>query len=827
MANSLVDSGDKFVSNYNEKVRKQRETFSQIDSAMAILEKLPDFVDTTMDVLNANSFTYSDSPLGFLFNLIHVLGVDEETLKKWIVELLTKVLPAVEIGVKASLLANLKSLISCNSDPRIPLYLRKKVSNSVYTDILSEEYNDRGININVDAIDPWGLLDLTPFDEPGQNYYFGTEESEEKYFYSNDEIKRYDNFNERVAKLVRANDFNAFLWYVIHKGNKQTPIMVTISGGQFRWPELSDEVYSVSDENNKAKDHFMGVTKLICASGSNIIPGTTLANTSDPNTIAICIDSSHADDGTVTANTLVSVSSDWFSCNWYVDKSNYYGSNLGIKKKTQRDYSKEKAICNLRYCRQTDYKGNIIPNTPYNLRFSILPKPYVLTPSLYKETLGSNEGRLHVQWRPIRLLFNANGEPDQKGKYSLISERYGLQPTLKNEQAIGDYLTYDVYGITNGNVHVLGGRLVINSKTGAYELKGPNGSGEPNLNTILVECYPGLTVYEFNYDYIMGMKLFDPKVVCQRIFDNASNPMYDAFFGLSLNRLKDKNKYPYLSGKQRVIEIVREILEEDEDEINDCFYSFSNEQYDEMLKRTEEIRYRQLPYTQGYNNGEMADFSLVNQILADYPETGTLEEQKTVIKNAIDAACATLDNTITDVALADSSTVKVDFLTNILQQLVAAVVDAVLSPKVLMLLMVNKYLMEGEEGVEAFGTRELMQMMNNVVKSLVREVRDLIMQKLLDYIIEYLTPLALQLQAKITSEQFAAYMAVIKLLTAYFNKGVEVVTRASSILSAILSRFKKKHNKDTEIDLPSILDDINYADIYPTEKDNEPKLNNC
>lgn len=824
MANSLVDSGNKFVSNYNEKVRKQRETFSQIDSAMAILEKLPDFVDTTMDVLNANSFTYSDSPLGFLFNLIHVLGVDEETLKEWIVELLTKVLPTVEIGVKASLLANLKSLISCNSDPRIPLYLRKKVSDSVYTDILSEEYDDRGININVDAIDPWGLLDLTPFDEPGKNYYFGTDESEEKYFYLNDEIKRYDNFNERVAKLVRADDFNAFLWYVIHKGNKQAPIVVTISNGGFIYNEKE---YKVSDEKNNPKRHFMGVTKLTCTDGSNIIPGTTLANTIDPNTIAICIGSSHTSDGTVTANTLVSVSSDWFSCNWYVDKSNYYGSNLGIKDKKKRDYSKEKAICNIRYCRQTDYKGDIIPNTPYNLKFSILPKPYILTTSMYKETLGSNEGRLHVQWRPIRLLFNANGEPDQKGKYSLISERYDLQPTLSNMQAIGDYITYDVYGITNDDVHINGGRLVINSKTGSYELKGPNGSGEPILDAILVECYPGLTVYEFNYDYIMGMKLFDPKVVCQRIFDNSSNPMYDAFFGLSLNRIKDKNKYPYLSGKQRVIEIVREIIEEDEDEINDCFYRFSNEQYDEMLKRTEEIRYRQLPYTQGYNNGEMADFSLVNQILEEYPETGTLEEQKTVIKNAIDAACATLDNTITDVALADSSTVKVDFLTNVLQQLVAAVVDAVLSPKVLMLLVVNKYLMEGEEGVEAFGTRELMQIMNNVVKSLIREVRDLIMQKLLDYIIKYLTPLALQLQAKITSEQFAAYMAIIKLLTAYFNKGVEVVTRASSILSAILSRFKKKHNKDTEIDLPSILDDINYADIYPTEKDNEPKLNDC
>ena len=40
MANSLIDgNGNLNVKNYNEKVRKQRETFSRIDAAMAILEK--------------------------------------------------------------------------------------------------------------------------------------------------------------------------------------------------------------------------------------------------------------------------------------------------------------------------------------------------------------------------------------------------------------------------------------------------------------------------------------------------------------------------------------------------------------------------------------------------------------------------------------------------------------------------------------------------------------------------------------------------------------------------------------------------------------------
>jgi hypothetical protein len=171
MANSLIDGDGKLnVKNYNEKVRKQQEIFGKIDSAMATLELLPAFSESIL------KRPYSVSPLGLLFNIIKVLGVSEETLKEWIVEILVYVLPTVEIGIKASLLANIKSLISCNADPRIPLRFRKKASRSVYTSILTNVENagnKRGIDINIDAIDPEGLLDLSPFTEPGLTYYFG------------------------------------------------------------------------------------------------------------------------------------------------------------------------------------------------------------------------------------------------------------------------------------------------------------------------------------------------------------------------------------------------------------------------------------------------------------------------------------------------------------------------------------------------------------------------------------------------------------------------------------------------------------------------------
>ena len=77
-------------------------------------------------------------------------------------------------------------------------------------------------------------------------------------------------------------------------------------------------------------------------------------------------------------------------------------------------------------------------------------------------------------------------------------------------------------------------------------------------------------------------------------------------------------------------------------------------------------------------------------------------------------------------------------------------------------------------------------------------------------------------------------MAIIKLLLSSFNKGVETVSRVSSVISSMNSIIKDrlgdvgKYGDITEIDLPSILDNVNYADIYPSEnKDKEPTLNNC
>lgn len=791
MANNLIDKGGKLNrDNYRKKVEKQQETFAKIDAAMAILEKMPELIDVGLDFLNADSFTFATNPMEFLFNILKTLGVEEDELKEWLTETLIKTLPAVEVGVKAFLLSNIKSIISCDFDPRIPWELRKKAGDTVYIDLLRGGYGERGMDISLSTIDPEGMLDLSPFTEPGQEYYFGQSEDVN------------EDSNSKIAKLVRSDDFNAFLWYMIHKGNRQNPIAVELdSDGTFTYNGSVYTATTVVGTTISTATSLKGVTYLKCPEDKEFIAGTTFCDKLNPKEVLMCIEKKDE------YNLLVPISSDWQSCNWYVDKDLYYNNNIKERKgKNERDYTKEKPICNLMYTDIGDYKGSSVTKPPVgldNIRFTILPKPAIILPSINKSTESK------VNWRVVRLLFDADGTPNSKGKYSLPGE---IAPTKETTEG-SDWVKYKYEGV----------QVNFNIKTGEYKF-----NDKATGAKALIECYPGLTVYEFNYDYVMGMKLFDTKVVCKKLLEASTNHKYTANFALTFNKQKDKSSYPFTSGKQRIVDLVRKIMETDDEEINDCFYMFSNEEYDELLEKTARLKYNQSPYTQGYGDGQVIDLSSVDKILADYPDNGTLKEQKDVISRAIEAACANIEDSLLPEYQQNKSSIRINFLTNMFQQLALCLVDCIMSPKVLMLLVVNNTLMQ-ENGTSPITTEQLISMAKNIVTGLIKEVRDLIMQKILDYIIEFLTPMVLKIQEFIASERVAAYMAIIRLLLGWHNMGTEVVTRLNAVLSSILSKVKGDNYDGESYEIPSILDDVNYADIfeYDTNTEKAPIINNC
>jgi hypothetical protein len=64
----------------------------------------------------------------------------------------------------------------------------------------------------------------------------------------------------------------------------------------------------------------------------------------------MCVESSYGEDNEIKQNLLLPVSDDDTSVNWYIRRANQLAKNIGIGWSTKgRDYSKERAICNVQY----------------------------------------------------------------------------------------------------------------------------------------------------------------------------------------------------------------------------------------------------------------------------------------------------------------------------------------------------------------------------------------------------------------------------------------------------------------------------------------------
>ena len=204
--------------------KEQRETLALVDAILALLEKNP--------TNGGTNITLSANPFDFLIDMISKI-VNKKEMIDWLSNMLVKVLPSMELAIKAAILSNLKSTIDCNNDPRIPNWIRMSVNSD------DSKNFDKGLKFDVRSLDYTNMLQVSPLTVQGMNLYFGTrtlfevlgdsELSDIKYSTFkkalNDckkygiDITRISNKSEitSVYELARARDFNAFIWFIIHK----------------------------------------------------------------------------------------------------------------------------------------------------------------------------------------------------------------------------------------------------------------------------------------------------------------------------------------------------------------------------------------------------------------------------------------------------------------------------------------------------------------------------------------------------------------------------------------------------------------------------------
>jgi len=743
--------------------QQQQDTMASIDTAKAMLDKVLVLLQLIEDQPSL-TLTFATNPIGFLLQMAEHIGITYDDIRLFLTNFLIYVVPALEIAVKAILLTNLKKMVSCSIDPRIPDKYRKR--HKAITDFnTSQEY---GIDINIESIDYLNKLATNPLSEYGSDMYFGLEGVSDVY------------------KFARADDFDAFLWFVIHKGH--FPNSARIS-------DIDDLTGRTEDGNTTAKvlpinGSLLGEVTFESGEGSSsILPGNTFAYSQTSHIISMCIDARREkENNKIIKNTLVPVSDDWNSVNWYIRRASQLGKNLGfgwgVNQQTgnsyykgkldlehsdvkERNYSKERAICNLQYLDQSLSEDSPLTGLVNNkIRFTILPKAYMHVPSLV-----SGE----PPWRFKRMLFNEKGEYDPNGKYTFA-------PSGETVESIGEGENkMKVVTFEGLNTKV---QLVV--KNGNVYVENPQ-----DLVKDLFECYPGLTVYEFNFDYVMGMRLFDAKVIATTLLDSVIN----ARLGISVNFGMERQE-----AIDELREIIRNIVNSDDSNVEDCYFKFDNKRYESLLRKSQEKRARQERF--GNVTKESNGFENVHKILEEFDANAELVKQVEILNRAITQTSA---NITAGVDAEDEFKVHFDFVTDLIEQLTFAIVSSILSPKVLMLLEVNETLMGGKW--EKITMKDLLEAMRSIIISIVEEIRDLIIQELLKLILKYLEPIVATLHSLMLREQVEAYVDAIN----------EILRNCPSLWFTFGGR-----------DLETKLDTVDYADIDTSYANIErPELNNC
>lgn len=698
--------------------KDQNDALACIDSVMAFIEKYPK--------INSSLTVVAPSPFSFLIDICKRLGKYDE-MEDFVIKMLTAFLPTIEMSVKAILLSNLKAMISCNSDARIPNNLRQ--NNNLGFD--SNYDTGSGIFFNIHQLDYTNLMSVSPLSDKGRMLYFGTEGM------------------TNTMQLARARDFNAFLWFVINKANFPSP---TIIEGNL--PGAFSTLNQQFDRNN-----LFGEGHTTPNNGkSGIVLGNTFVHrptaSSDKNDISnvvnICINSEYNDEGNIIGNTLVPVSNNLKSANWYVDSGTYFDFLKSEEERQPRDYSKEHAIINIRYLNTVSANSAYNSSTMNKLQITVLPKPFVYLPR-----------KGEPAWRIQVILFNDKGEPDKNGKMSV---RVDNTPTINNDtQCIFDVLS-------NNGTHV--NKLIINKSDGKYSLESNDSKGLLGL----YECYPGLTVYKLNYDLVMGMQLFDAKTLAANLLDLATYNEIGIGFSLSKQEIETQ---------LRVSEIIKNVIESDGTQVSDCFFSFSNDKVSEMSRQAELKYLNQELFLGDTNQAINFDMSSVQNVLNEYNSQGTLEENVDVLKRTFAQVSANIKDEVPGVI---EYKIHCDLITKLLQGLVTTIVDAVLSPKIVMLFEINRQIL-GDDG-KPLSFEEFLNSIMSIITSIVKEIVDLILQELLQFVLDQLRPLFELIADKILMEQLTYYKDMITLMlkACKFNLG----------------------NKSTD---PNRLDEVNYADI--------------
>lgn len=426
---------------------------------------------------------------------------------------------------------------------------------------------------------------------------------------------------------------------------------------------------------------------------------------------------------------------------------------------------------------------------------SFLQTPYLNVLHVFignaQEIMGNNYKSYENELSDIeRQLKEINKEIDKGQK---LINKVDDNLAKIDEQLKNNEIEYDdyrrQYGLLSNKLtkyennmdNLEGERRILYEKKAKSLQKLKNASQDKVYRKIDTNYYYQKTLIEFNTDYVNSLRLFDSKVVAARLIDSLTG-LLSIDLDLSYKQLLIRNE---------INKMVSAVIESDDAVVNDCFFSFSNNDYNSMLQKSEYNKMG-LYSSDGTNtSGVTIDADSLLQKLNGIDASATKEEINTIIKGSITELSKQLSKV--DYLETDQLNfgLQINFIEKLMNNLANVIVQSILSPKVYLLILINLKLLGQDVN---FNLEGFIEKFKRLITSLLRAIRDYLINYLVDKLMSILSDLVKEIAIRMNIEQAQYYARLLKKL---------------------IDCIKSKGNG-----MDFNIDNVDYADIYQQEAEN-------
>ena len=771
----------------------KQEALAKIDSVVAVIEKY-DEIGTIASMLDGEG-----GSIEFITTILKELGVTKEEIiaeiSEWLCGQTKKIdkssgnatngmIDSIELAIKATLYATMQGLFTCSATPLIPNYMFKD----------TVKFGD-GVEIPLNILDVYGMLENCPVSMDGKNFYFDTIETNQMVKTVND-IREYKELKDgqTIKPYEKIKDNEAIV--------KCFPNIIEKKYRDSIW-------YTYTDKKGKTKKVF----------------DMSNAENCDYDTVKM-----HYYQVSGYDQTTVWKSRDFNAYLWYVinKKDAKWDNRNNLYNKTNNEDDKYDDVKEEFFKLDYDTSSGATENQKLTVNLHNIQtvdgkeqdvkfrKKIILDSTYLERVYNTTESDMLKIYLNKEEYFQKRIIKNIPTGFKLNIKENETDPRVKDNNFAYEYITnYDYMPEVMAYWWQGEGTYKLHKKKGSDD---PDYSQKAELITKdnILKSHKELkmdvtekttvklnkTIFEFNYDYIFSLKFFDTQTLVTNIIDSVLN------WGLTNATASFSTYDKVVAGV--VGKVTDEILRNEETEISDDFYSFSNREYDDLLTQARK----------GYNgsykiadeNGKLsyAEKDEIIKSLNRIGEASTLQEQKTVIERLLRDVTVSMSQ---QEEITSQNTLYAGFgsdwacIPRLLHEVVKNVVLQVLSPKVMVLYAINCKIFNDSDtdtSKKVDPIEFMRKNINNLLNSLIPQIGNIIVSLLLGFLMKVLQPKIKKFVEKLNLEQAMRYVAQLKLayrqcVGAYMNWAEYFGGSASN---------------------RSVIDNVTYADIIP--KQTEP-----